>query len=196
VFDSKRDQNKVDYFGQSKRGDLVRIGLGVPPLCDDDEEIAIDGQPLILNSILTNCFDFFGRYIKVVVLFDDDILCIRFRTIRTIRTLQLFSIYFFLSISITTEADECLTPLVIDSDADIDRLCEEKGLPSALKTPYPFSDPTKGVFCSRTLNLRSIQVGDFERDNFTSVQFCSDTKFSYLFAVLFVLTENALRLFS
>jgi len=92
VFDSKRDQNKVDYFGQSKRGDLVRIGLGVPPLCDDDEEISIDGKPLIFNSILTNCFEYFGRYIKVVVLFDDDILCIRFRTIRT---LQLFIIHFF-----------------------------------------------------------------------------------------------------
>ena len=44
------------------------------------------------------------------------------------------------------------------SGEDIDRLCEEEGLPGALKTPYPHSDPSKGVFCSRTLNLRSIQV--------------------------------------
>jgi hypothetical protein len=49
-------------------------------------------------------------------------------------------------------------PLVMGSDADLVALVEAEGLPQALHTPYPRGDPTRGVFCSRTLNLGSIQV--------------------------------------
>ena len=55
-------------------------------------------------------------------------------------------------------------PLVIESDADVEELLRVEGLPSALRTPYPFADPTRGVFCSRTLNMRSIQVIGYDMD--------------------------------
>jgi hypothetical protein len=34
---------QVDYFGQSKRGDLVRVGLSVLPLCDDGTSVDDSG---------------------------------------------------------------------------------------------------------------------------------------------------------
>lgn len=46
----------------------------------------------------------------------------------------------------------------LSTEDDMLKLIEEESLPDALQTPYPFADPTKGVFCSRTLNLKSIQV--------------------------------------
>jgi hypothetical protein len=49
-------------------------------------------------------------------------------------------------------------PLKVRSAADVAALVAVEGLPAALGTCYPDGDPTRGVFCSRALNLESIKV--------------------------------------
>eukprot|EP00614_Pseudopedinella_elastica_P016320 CAMPEP_0172645748 /NCGR_PEP_ID=MMETSP1068-20121228/239888_1 /TAXON_ID=35684 /ORGANISM="Pseudopedinella elastica, Strain CCMP716" /LENGTH=794 /DNA_ID=CAMNT_0013459993 /DNA_START=133 /DNA_END=2517 /DNA_ORIENTATION=- len=52
----------------------------------------------------------------------------------------------------------------MSSDEDVEALMRESGFPDALRTPYPNGDPTMGVFCSRTLNLRNIEVVGYDMD--------------------------------